>query len=516
MNVLRTAIPESKLFYILVILAFFSLFPLLGQMPLFDEDEGYYAEVTREMLESGNYVTAYLNGRPEYDKPILLYWCMAISFKVFGLNEFGARFPSALATLIWALALFFFVRRHLDTHKAFLAALFLISSIQITITGKAAIADALLNLFMTLSMFNIYDHLVGKKRRHLYLAFLFIGLGFLTKGPVAVVVPVVVSFFFCMTQGEVKFWLRSVFNPVGILIFIAVAMPWYVLEYMDQGQAFIQDFIFKHNLERFQRPFEGHSGSFFYYIPVIIIGTLPYAGLIFPLIKGFRTHLFPPVLTFGFIWFLFVLIFFSLAGTKLPHYVIYGYPPLFMLYACVFEKIRNIRIFTVTALIFLFLLAVLPALIPAVAPFVNDRFAVYVMSSAGNYFGCGYYVASGLLIFLMAVIAFSGKVDRVKRALMTAVIYLVFINLVMMPRMGDLLQSPVKEAAMIARARNYHVVMWGHNLPSFIFYGERFVELRNPMSGDILITKKNRLEELAKYEIQYEKNGIVLAKVIEP
>ena len=146
MNVLRTAIPESKLFYILVILAFFSLFPLLGQMPLFDEDEGYYAEVTREMLERGNYVTAYLNGRPEYDKPILLYWCMAISFKVFGVNEFGARFPSALATLIWALALFFFVRRHLDTHKAFLAALFLISSIQITITGKAAIADALLNL----------------------------------------------------------------------------------------------------------------------------------------------------------------------------------------------------------------------------------------------------------------------------------------------------------------------------------------------------------------------------------
>ena len=184
--------------------------------------------------------------------------------------------------------------------------------------------------------------------------------------------------------------------------------------------------------------------------------------------------------------------------------------------ACVFEKIRNIRIFTVTALIFLFLLAVLPALIPAVAPFVNDRFAIYVMSSADNYFGFGYYVASGLLIFLMAVIVFSTKVDRVKRALMTAVIYLIFINLVMMPRMGDLLQSPVKEAAMIARARNYHVVMWGHNLPSFIFYGERFVELRNPMSGDILITKKNRLEELAKYEIQYEKNGIVLAKVIEP
>jgi hypothetical protein len=182
----------------------------------------------------------------------------------------------------------------------------------------------------------------------------------------------------------------------------------------------------------------------------------------------------------------------------------------------VFEKIRNIRIFMLTALIALFLLSVLPALIPFVAPFVNDRFALYVMSSAGNYFGFGYYLASGLLIFWMTVITFSDKLDRVKLALMTAVIYLVFINLVVMPRIGDLLQSPVKEAAMIARARGYQVVMWGHNLPSFIFYGEKFVELRNPMSGDILITKKNRLEQLSKYEIQYEKNGIVLAKVIEP
>jgi hypothetical protein len=170
----------------------------------------------------------------------------------------------------------------------------------------------------------------------------------------------------------------------------------------------------------------------------------------------------------------------------------------------------------VTALIFLFLLSVLPALIPAVTPLVNDRFAVYVMSSAGNYFGQSYYVASGILIFWLAGITFSSKVDRIKLVLMTAVIYMVFINLVLMPRIGDLLQLPVKEAAMIARDKNYHVVMWGNNLPSFIFYREKFVELRKPTSGDILITKKNRLEELKKYEIQYEKNGIVLAKVIEP
>jgi len=235
MTFLKRSLPERHYTIILVTVALLSLIPTLAGTPLFDEDEGYFAEVSREMLESGNFITAYLNGKPEYDKPILIYWFQAASFRIFGLNEFAARLPSAIATFLWVMALYGFVRRYFNRQTAFLSGIFLLSAVQVTITGKAAISDALLNLFLALTMFRFYDYFHRRKSIYLYEAFLYAGLGFLTKGPVAVVVPAAVGFFFCLFQRRLTIWLRAVFNSVGILIFLAVALPWYVLEYLDQG-----------------------------------------------------------------------------------------------------------------------------------------------------------------------------------------------------------------------------------------------------------------------------------------
>jgi len=516
MKFIKRTLSERHYTVILMTVAFLSLIPTIAGTPLFDEDEGYFAEVSREMLESGNFVTAYLNGKPEYDKPVLIYWLQAASFRVFGLNEFAARLPSALATFFWVMALYGFVRRYFNLRTAFLSGLFLLSAVQITITGKAAISDALLNLFLALTMFRFYDYFQRRNSRYLYEVFLYAGLGFLTKGPVAVVVPAAVGFFFCLFQRRLSLWLRAVFNPVGILIFLAVALPWYVLEYLDQGDAFIQDFFFKHNLERFQSPMEGHGGSLLYFIPVVLIGTLPHSGLWIPMVSRLRTWWRQPVLMFGMLWFGFVFLLFSLAGTKLPHYIIYGYTPLFILYALTFQEIEKFRAYFVPAFLFLLFLSVLPALIPVVAPFVTDRFAVLVMAAAPEYFGPSYYFFSGGLLLLLVAVFYYRRPERTKLALIVSVVFLIMINVVLMPRVGALMQGPVKEAALIARQRNYNVVMWGYYLPSFIFYSRKFVSQRNPAAGDILITKRTHLEELKQYEVIFEKNGIVLAKVIEP
>ncbi len=80
------------------------------------------------------------------------------------------------------------------------------------------------------------------------------GLGFLTKGPIAVVTPMVVSFVFFAIKGELKLWFRAAFNPLGILLFLAVASPWYIAQYLKEGQAFIDGFFFKHNIGRFRNP----------------------------------------------------------------------------------------------------------------------------------------------------------------------------------------------------------------------------------------------------------------------
>jgi len=516
MKFIRRTLSERHYTVILVAVAVLSLIPTLAGTPLFDEDEGYFAEVSWEMLETGNLITAHLNGTPEYDKPILIYWLQAASFRVFGLNEFAARLPSAVATFLWVMALYGFIRRYLNHRTAFLSGLFLISAVQITITGKAAISDALLNLFLALTMFRFYDYVHRRNVRCLYAAFLYAGLGFLTKGPVAVVVPAAVGFLFCLFQRRLSLWLRAVFNPVGILIFLAVALPWYVLEYLDQGDAFIRDFFFKHNLERFQSPMEGHGGSFLYFIPVVLIGTLPHSGLWIPMVSRLKSWWRQPVLMFGMIWFGFVFLLFSLAGTKLPHYIIYGYTPLFILYALTFQEIEKFRAYFLPVVLFLLVLTVLPALVPVAAPFVTDPFAVLVMASAPEYFGLSYYLICGGLLILLVAVFYLRRPERTKFALLVSIAVLIVINLALMPRVGALMQGPVKEAALIARQRNYDVVMWGYYLPSFIFYSGKFVAQRNPAAGDILITKRTHLEELKAYEVIFEKNGIVLAKVIEP
>lgn len=497
-------------------IAFLSLFPLLGSAPLFDEDEGFYAETSREMLESGNYLTAHFNGAPQYDKPILIYWFQTLSFRIFGLNEFAARFPSALATFLWMLAIFSFTHRHLGLQCGILSALFFISAVQITITGKAAIVDSALNLFLTQCLFHFYQYTQNHKKRRIYTAALYAGLAFLAKGPVAIVIPFGVSLIYCLMQKQFRLWLKMVFNLPAILIFSIIALPWYVLEYLNQGTIFIQDFFFKHNLERYSRAFEDHSGSLFYYIPVIIIGTLPHCGLLIPLIRQAGSLWKQEVYRFCFVWIGFVLILFSFGGTKLPHYILSAFPPLFILYGGVYERLERLRSYLAPAAAFLVIFLLFPLALPLVIPHVQDDFAACIMVSGQSLFGAGYTLFCGLLAGAVMLLFFTRQSASLRPAIVVSVAYLLLINLALMPRIGELMQSPVREAALIAGRIPERVVMWGHSLPSFTFYSRKFVEFRTPLSGDLLITKKTKLSEVGPHEILYEKNCIVLTRILKP
>jgi hypothetical protein len=126
-------------------------------------------------------------------------------------------------------------------------------------------------------------------------------------------------------------------DPVGWAILLAVAMPWYLLEYERRGDAFLAGFFMRHNVERFLAPLQGHGGSLLYYLPAILVLLLPYTGLFLRTLPGLRRGIRParmaPLDSFLWCWFLFVFVFFSLAGTKLPHYLLYGATPLFILMA---------------------------------------------------------------------------------------------------------------------------------------------------------------------------------------
>jgi 4-amino-4-deoxy-L-arabinose transferase-like glycosyltransferase len=374
--------------------------------------------------------------------------------------------------------------------------------------------DSALNLFMTQCLFHFYEYTQNKKKRHIYVAALYAGLAFLAKGPVAIVIPFGVSLIYCLMQKEFRLWLRMVFNLPAILIFTLVALPWYVLEYLNQGTIFIQDFFLKHNLERYSRAFEAHSGSIFYYIPVIIVGTLPHCGLLFPLIRQAGSLWKQEVYRFCFIWIGFVLILFSFGGTKLPHYILSAFPPLFILYGGVYERLERLRLYLVPAAVFMVIFLIFPLVLPLVIPYIQDDFAACIMVSGQSLFGADYTIFCGLLTAAVALLFFIRQSASLRPAIVVSVAYLLLINLALMPRIGTLMQSPVREAALIAGRLPEQVVMWGYYLPSFTFYSRKYVAFRTPSSGDLLITKKTKLSEIGPHEILYEKNCIVLARML--
>ena len=282
---------EKKAIPILLFFILIAFFIPLSLAPLFDLDEGAFSEATREMLVGKDYITTYLNGELRFDKPILIYWFQLLSVKTFGLNEFALRFPSAIAGACWAGGIYLFSKKLFNTKIAFFATLFMISSLQINMIAKASIADSLLNLCIALSMFGIYLFFHNRENRYIYWTFLFIALGTLTKGPIAIMIPLIVSLILFITKKEFKLWLKMVFNPIGILIFLVVALPWYIAEYIAQGELFIDGFFFKHNLSRFSSPMEAHSGSIFYFIPVLIVGMMPFTYFVIKAISRVKSYI---------------------------------------------------------------------------------------------------------------------------------------------------------------------------------------------------------------------------------
>lgn len=490
-----------------------SLFVNLDGVPLFDEDEGAYAEVTREMLESGDLLTPRLEGKPFFHKPPMIYWTQALSVRLLGLNEFAFRFPSALASLAWAVVLFQFVRRFVGRQPAWFAPFFLITALQTSIIARAAIVDALLNLLITLTMFAIYTSFTSGRRRHVLLAYACMALGFLTKGPIAVAIPAVVSLLFFLFQRRFRDWVHMAFHPMGWALFFIIALPWYVALMASYGWSFIQEIFLVHNIGRFQGAMEGHSGPIFYYIPVILIGLLPYSPFLFKAFADIRQQWRESLGKFLILWFLFVFVLFSLAGTKLHHYIVYGYVPLLIMMARSVSKMKSAGALLAPTAAFLVLLWMIPWLASWALPFIHDDFAKIVIEEALGDFGTPYRIVVGLVLAAVIILGFWGRIGLPSKTVALGVLLLLLVNGYLMPKLAGIMQDPIKTAALMAKEKNYSVVMWQMNKPSFNIYYGRQVLRRTPRSGDVVITKANKLKDIKDHQVLFEKYGIVLTKV---
>jgi 4-amino-4-deoxy-L-arabinose transferase-like glycosyltransferase len=491
-----------------------SFYVNLHAVPLFDLDEGAFSEATREMFVRGDFISTYLDGQPRYDKPILIYWLQAASVWLFGVNEFAFRLPSALAATLWTLAVFGFVRRLRDERSGLVAAIITATAFEVSVMGRAATADALLNLFIAGSMFSLFLYWRETHRRWLLLSYALIGLGFLTKGPVAVLIPLAVSFLFYLSKRRLRDWFRLVFDPAGIALFLAIAAPWYVIQYLKEGDAFIQGFFFKHNLDRFQSPMEQHGGSLLYYLPVVLLAVLPYTALLLASLARLRRLLPDDLGLFCLLWFAFVLVFFSLSGTKLPHYVLYGLTGMFLLMAFSLSELHSRFWLLLPAALWYLLLLLLPEILVMALPQVHDPFARAMLADQAAYFGLGYRLFFAVALIWALYGMFETRLPPADKLLLNGLVSVLGLSLFLLPAVGGIKQGPIKEAAALARREGFEPVRWKLNTPSFSVYTERVMQSRRPRPGEVVLTKNKYLQDLAEYQLLYERGGVVLARVI--
>jgi 4-amino-4-deoxy-L-arabinose transferase-like glycosyltransferase len=315
---------------VLAVVCYVLFFHALSGIGLVGPDEPRYAAVAREMLKTGDYITPRLYGTAWFEKPPLMYWLAAIGYKIFGVNEAGARFPAAFGGTLTIFLIYWCGRKLWDRSVGFLAALVLASSIGFFAFARAASMDMPLTACLTLALvfFLVAFNDSGPQRRTWFCAFYAaLGLGVLAKGPVAVLLPALSLAGFLLLRGKWDDWKS--WYPLGLSITAAVALPWFVLCTIANGWEFIQVFIINQNFERFTSTVHGHQRPFYFYIPVLVLLTFPWTFL---LISAFRRR-------FGrndhiLLWWAIVpFVFFSLSQSKLPGYILPIVPSLALLVA---------------------------------------------------------------------------------------------------------------------------------------------------------------------------------------
>lgn len=500
----------------------------LGAAPLFDVDEGAFAEASREMLVSGDWLHTTLNGRDRFDKPIGVYWLQASSLALFGVNEFAVRLPSALCGLGWVLALAGFARARFGDATAMFAATALGSSVGVLLIGRAATADALLNLLLVLALLDLWRHLEGNTGGPWALrrAALWTGLGVLTKGPVAVLIPWATLCLWLWRQHGMRalpraLW-RSLAEPGALALFCLAWVPWYAYALQRHGWAFVDGFFLRHNLQRFGSPLEGHGGGPLYYVLMLPLLSLPWTPLLVAAAGRLRHHWQQPLPSFLLCWAGFVLVFFTLSGTKLPHYVLYGLTPWLLLGALSLPALsRRWRLALGGAS-----LALLGGLGGLMAVAASGRLAagrsglhaeLIAAAPALPAYAPWVWGAMGLLLALLWLWP---RLSLPQAALGTAMLSGGLLVAVVVPWWGQVLQEPVRAAALqLAQdeaARSGRVWLWRSQTPSFGFYRQQPTPgLPAPRPGDWVFTRGDELRSAppaAAYEVLRPGPGYVLLR----
>lgn len=308
----------------------------LGMRGLHVPDETRYAEIPREMIASGNWVVPHLSGLRYFEKPDMGYWLNAISISVFGENAFAVRLPTALSAGLSAVMLFLLLFRFGGGYKqAATGAAAFLSCLLVFVLGIYAVLDGMLAVMLTVALVLFFFSYQAENRRSklimLALFGVFCAFAFMIKGFLAFVIPVVVIGPFLLLD---KKWKDIIILPwVPLIMILVVAVPWGITIHLQEGD-FWNYFFWEEHIARFAAKDADHREPFWYYIPVIIGGAIPWVFMFPAAIAGlFKSKSKDVLVKYALCWLVFPFLFFSASKGKLGTYILPLYIPLMLLFA---------------------------------------------------------------------------------------------------------------------------------------------------------------------------------------
>lgn len=310
----------------------------LGRAPLGNPDEGRYAEIPREMVASGDWVTPRLNGVAYFEKPPLVYWFVALALKTFGSGEAALRATPALFGILGLLLTYAVTRGVLNRIAALWTSVVLGTSIFYFALARLLLIDMAVSVLIgsTLCSFLLaVREPVGRRRRLLFWGvYVSAALATLAKGLIGFLLPGAVMFFWLLLFDQ---WhrLRPFYLPTGLLLFFAIAVPWHLLAAARNPTWAHYYFVHEH-WERFTTTTHGRFRPWWFFTPIAVTGCFPWIGFLpgalrATLAGGWRARKDHADLWFFVVWAAFIFIFFSVSKSKLPPYILPVFPPIAVL-----------------------------------------------------------------------------------------------------------------------------------------------------------------------------------------
>lgn len=534
---------------LIVLVASLLFFPMLGKVHLFDWDEANFAESAREMIVSGNYFNVQINFQIFWEKPPLFMWFQVLSMKMFGINEYAARFPDAVAGVITLLVLFNIGKKEFDEKFGLIWVLAYAGSILPHFYFKSGIIDPIFNLFIFLGLYHfarltaLSQQQQGPRMQHAIFAGFFTGLAVLTKGPVAfLIVGICVALYFLLKTSLRVIAFRE------LLIFCVItgllSFAWFGIGMIKDGPYFIVRFI-KYQIKLFSTEDAGHGGPFYYHFIILLLGCFPASVYIFKaFMRQYSDSNSQRNLKMWMMLSLFVvLILFSIVKTKIIHYSSFCYFPITFLAAYSLYKVYRhrtyfSRYFQVWFLVIGGLISVALILIPLIMkyrfelierfkPYIRDEFFLENMKAPVEWSGMEFTIGAFYLaaIILATIYHYRNPVTGAVILFVSTIFTVQFTLYLMVPKIEEHVQGAVIDFYReYGRDKDVYIESIGFKSYADLFYANKKPEqcknINNQewlMHGDIdkptyLARKINRNREMDNDKDLEEigrKNGFV-------